>query len=30
MGIDLANSFYVGDAVSDWQAALRAGCRPGL
>ncbi|MBL6983928.1 MAG: D-glycero-beta-D-manno-heptose 1,7-bisphosphate 7-phosphatase [Anaerolineales bacterium] len=28
LGIDLANSFYVGDAVSDVQAALRAGCRP--
>ena len=28
LGIDLAASFMVGDAVSDMEAALAAGCRP--
>ncbi|MBM3145941.1 MAG: D-glycero-beta-D-manno-heptose 1,7-bisphosphate 7-phosphatase [Chloroflexi bacterium] len=28
LGIDLANSFFIGDAVSDIQAAFNAGCKP--
>ena len=28
LDIDLANSYLVGDAVADMQAALAAGCRP--
>jgi D-glycero-D-manno-heptose 1,7-bisphosphate phosphatase len=28
LGLDLARSVFVGDAVSDVQAALAAGCRP--
>lgn len=28
LGIDLTNSFFVGDAVSDVEAAFNAGCKP--
>ncbi len=30
LGIDLSRSYLVGDAVTDVEAALRAGCRPFL
>lgn len=28
LGIDLSNSFFIGDAVSDVEAAFNAGCKP--